>query len=271
MKAVLIRLREPDCAAMVRMSGAVTMTGCCSVPAARRAAVIVCKVIRRAMRWPATAEEHQRRLLEAQQQSGVKPEQGATGRNDDAADDVEEDEPRTQAALLAAAAAAGAAAGSSGASPAAASADPAAQFTAPFNRALFTVQTMNVRFDLRHPIRLEALHRALPDRSSYEPESFCACLVRLSGVIPLPPALAQGGANAAAGVSSDASTTLAVPQAAGVATGVTGLTQIEWRATVAVFASGKCIMMGARDMAEVEAAWNGLLPILAPHSVKTAV
>jgi transcription initiation factor TFIID TATA-box-binding protein len=46
---------------------------------------------------------------------------------------------------------------------------------------VFRVKSVSVRFDLKHPIRLEELHERRKDISSYEPESFCGCIVRLKG------------------------------------------------------------------------------------------
>jgi transcription initiation factor TFIID TATA-box-binding protein len=46
---------------------------------------------------------------------------------------------------------------------------------------VFRIKSLSIRFDLKHPIRLEELHHAHPDMCSYEPESFCACIVKLRG------------------------------------------------------------------------------------------
>jgi len=45
----------------------------------------------------------------------------------------------------------------------------------------FRVRSMMARFNLCHPIRLDEIQRALPKLASYEPETFCACILKLQG------------------------------------------------------------------------------------------
>lgn len=45
----------------------------------------------------------------------------------------------------------------------------------------FRVKSLTIHFDLKHPIRLEDFQTRYPANCSYEPESFCGCVVRLNG------------------------------------------------------------------------------------------
>jgi TATA-box binding protein (TBP) (component of TFIID and TFIIIB) len=148
-KTAVLRLREPRCAVAVRLCGVITISGCANVVAAKRAATIACKVVRRAMGWPV-------------------------------------DELRT---------------------------------------ALFTINTATVRFDLKHPLRIDRLAALHTRETNYEPESFSGCTVRLTGTL-------------------------------------SGSTR-RWAATALVFASGRVVITGACTAQEVKCAYNGLLPYLA--------
>lgn len=90
----------------------------------------------------------------------------------------------------------------------------------------FALKSFTVRFDLKHPIRLEELHHGYPEICSFEPESFCACHVKLSG-------LSEGK---------------------------------QWNVTAAVFVSGKVVMTGGNSSKSIEWAYNALLPLLAKYA-----
>lgn len=49
--AAVMRLREPPCAALVRISGVVTISGAASVAAARRAAMLIARIVRAVFGW----------------------------------------------------------------------------------------------------------------------------------------------------------------------------------------------------------------------------
>lgn len=93
----------------------------------------------------------------------------------------------------------------------------------------FRAMSVNVRFDLKHPIRLEALKVAHPEACAYDPESFCAAVLRLKGT------------------SADG-------------------TGQPWYAVCSVFVSGKVNITGLRSAQDIDAAYNTLLPLLAEHA-----
>lgn len=45
----------------------------------------------------------------------------------------------------------------------------------------FRIRSVAARLDLCHPIRLDALQREFPDVCAYEPETFCASVIKLQG------------------------------------------------------------------------------------------
>ena len=90
----------------------------------------------------------------------------------------------------------------------------------------FGVKSLSCRFDFRHPIRLERLSLAHPSIAVYEPETFCGCHVKLSGL--------SG--------------------------------QRQWSVTASVFVSGKVSLMGGRSPQEVCHAFDLLASIIAPFA-----
>ena len=100
----VMRIREPPCAAIIRSSGTMIITGASSVGAAKRAAELAARVIRKVLRL------------------GDKLKQ-----------------------------------------------------------IVFRVKSLTVRLDLKHPLRLEDMHLKNQNICSYEPETFCGCIVRLRG------------------------------------------------------------------------------------------
>lgn len=150
--AAIMRIRDPSCVGLIRNSGIITLTGAASVPAAKRAAEIIARVVRKGLNL------------------GDK-----------------------------------------------------------LSKITFRVKSLNVHFDLKHPIRLDDLHLRYPE-GSYEPESFCGCIVKLHGEPSNP-----------------------------------------WHVTCSVFVSGKVAMMGAKTAKQVEAAYNKLLPMLAPFAKNSGV
>jgi transcription initiation factor TFIID TATA-box-binding protein len=144
--AAVMRLREPPCAALIRVSGACMIAGAASVPAAKRAAVLIARVVRAVMGW--------------------------------------RDELKT---------------------------------------VTFAVKSIMVRFDLRHPVRLEELAQRRPEAASYEPETFCGCTVKMRGI-------ASG---------------------------------VEWAAACNVYVSGKINITGVRSMEALQAAYDAVLPVIA--------
>jgi TATA-box binding protein (TBP) (component of TFIID and TFIIIB) len=147
--AAVIRLREPPCAGLVRIKGTVTIAGASSIAAARRAAVIIARIIRAVMGW--------------------------------------QDE---------------------------------------LKKITFWVKSFMVRFDLRHPVSLESLAASYPNIASYEPETFCGCTIKLRGF--------AGGQ--------------------------------EWSAAANVYVSGKVNIVGVKTAEALQAAYDGLLPLIAPHA-----
>ena len=145
-RAAVVRLREPACAALIRTSGATTILGCTSVAAAKRASVIIARIVRSVFDWGPSLKTIQ-----------------------------------------------------------------------------FDVRSLTVRFDLKHPVRLEALYRTRQDICAYEPETFCGCHVKLRGIC-------DGK---------------------------------QWAVCAAVFVSGKINLSGAKSMAEVQYAYDALLPLVA--------
>lgn len=99
------------------------------------------------------------------------------------------------------------------------------------------IRCLMVRFDLQHPIRLDELAIANPAIATYEPESFCGCLVSVRGTLPV--AVTQSGQM---------------------------LGGTPFVVSCSVYTSGKVTMSGAHSVQEVSAAYKLLLPILAPHT-----
>jgi transcription initiation factor TFIID TATA-box-binding protein len=110
----------------------------------------------------------------------------------------------------------------------------------------FRVRCIMARFDLQHPVRLDELALNNPAVASYEPESFCGCIVTVRGSLP-PATVAQGSVVA-------------------LSSGDTRTYGSQFLVSCSVYTSGKVTMTGAHSVRELEAAYKLLIPVIAPHA-----
>eukprot|EP00658_Telonema_sp_P-2_P039929 TRINITY_DN28539_c0_g1_i2.p1 TRINITY_DN28539_c0_g1~~TRINITY_DN28539_c0_g1_i2.p1 ORF type:complete len:136 (-),score=18.41 TRINITY_DN28539_c0_g1_i2:118-525(-) len=110
----------------------------------------------------------------------------------------------------------------------------------------FRVRCIMARFDLQYPIRLDELALNNPAIASYEPESFCGCIVSVRGRLPW--------SSITQGVVTSTTNELA------------GGTP--FLVSCSIYTSGKVTMTGAHSVREVEAAYRLLVPLIAPHARK---
>lgn len=167
----------------------------------------------------------------------------------------------------------------------------------------FRLRTLMVRFDLQRPIRIGNLAADNPGCASYEPETFCACILRLTGTLlsdgssfgePAAaevPAVQQQQADVVAAPvpipegalqeevddffdmgdmgfgTMDSAPMAMAPQVASAApqTQARALSAVRWTISVNVFVSGKATMIGAKSVDEVAAAYLKLLRLVRPH------
>ena len=110
----------------------------------------------------------------------------------------------------------------------------------------FRIRCIMARFDLQYPIRLDELALNNPSIASYEPESFCGCIVTVRGYLPSS-AITQGLVTS--GTKDRAGGT-------------------PFLISCSIYTSGKVTMTGAHSVREIEAAYRLLVPIIAPHARK---
>eukprot|EP00744_Colponema_vietnamica_P013905 GILI01019495.1.p1 GENE.GILI01019495.1~~GILI01019495.1.p1 ORF type:complete len:348 (-),score=27.39 GILI01019495.1:97-1140(-) len=144
----------------------------------------------------------------------------------------------------------------------------------------FRLRTLMVRFDLQRPVRIADVATCNKECASYEPETFCACIVRLTGTFlsdgssfespPVAPPSAPtkrieedfddfGEDNTF--IDEDTFQPLAAPQPTQAKT----FTATSWSVSASVYVSGKVTMIGSKSFDEVVAAYKKLLGMLKPH------